>query len=218
MNKMKRITALLLCLVLLCGIAPLAFAADGESQDFDFKKILSKRDGYEYDKFEKQWSWYKAYVREYSDAKVVIGMEAWGEDGGPNPDYMELYVKVLDEKGKKLWTVESVEFLLNDDVYSYKSMFQGNDSSSVVLGEDGQLLMKAIAENDGSDVSAKITADDGRNITLNLSKDKFTKTLKEFCRVALKYDFYGYSVGQSYANMSESMFPLTINGEVPEMG
>ena len=52
MNKMKRITALLLCLVLLCGIAPLALAADGESQDFDFKKILSKRDGYDYDKFE----------------------------------------------------------------------------------------------------------------------------------------------------------------------
>ena len=114
--------------------------------------------------------------------------------------------------------LESVEFLLDDDVYSYKSMLQGSDSSSAVLGEDGQLLMKAMAENDGSDVSAKITADDGRNITLNLSKDKFTKTLKEFCRVALKYDFYGYSVGQSYANMSESMFPLTINGEVPEMG
>lgn len=215
---MKRITALLLCLVLLCGIAPLAFAADGEGQDFDYKTILSKRDGYEYDKFEKKWSWYKAYVREYSDAKVVIGMQAWGEDGGPNPNYMELYVKVLDEKGKKLWTVESVEFLLDDDVYSYKSMLQGTDTSSAALGEDGQLLMKAIAANDGSDVSVKITADDGRNITLNLSKDKFTKTLKEFCRVALKYDFYGVSVGKSIASMSEAMFPLTINGEVPEMG
>ena len=97
-------------------------------------------------------------------------------------------------------------------------MLQGSDSSSAVLGEDGQLLMKAMAENDGSDVSAKITADDGRSITLNLSKDKFTKTLKEFCRVALKYDFYGFSVGKSTASMSEAMFPLTINGEVPEMG
>ncbi len=215
---MKRFTALLLCLVLLCGIAPLAFAADSDGQVFDYKKILSKREGYNYDKFEKTWSWYKAYTREYSDATVVIGMEAWGEDGGPNPDYMEMYVKVLDEKGNKLWTVESTEFLLNDDVYSYKSMLQGNDTSSVALGENGVLLMKAIAENDGSDVSVKITADDGKSITLNLGKDKFVKTLKEFCRVALKYDFYGLSVGQDTANMSEVMFPLTINGEIPGMG
>ena len=77
--------------------------------------------------------------------------------------------------------------------------------------------MKAMAENDGSDVSAKITADDGRSITLNLSKDKFTKTLKEFCRVALKYDLYGLSVGKDTAAMGEIMFPLTINGEIPEM-
>lgn len=214
---MKRITALFLCLVLLCGIAPLAFAADSEGQDFDYQRILSKREGYEYDKFEKTWSWYKAYVREYSDARVVIGMEAWGEDGGPNPDYMELYVKVLDEKGKKLWTVESVDFLLNDDVYSYKSMLQGSDSSSVVLGEKGALFMKAVAENDGSDVSVKITSDEGRSITLNLGKDKYTKTLKEFCRVALKYDLYGLSVGKDTAAMGEIMFPLTINGEIPEM-
>ena len=211
----KRMIALLLCFVTILAIAPMSFAANQD--EFDYKKVLSKRSGYSYDKFDKYWTWYKAYSREYSDATVVVGLQAYGESGGSNPEYMTLYAKVMNKKGNKMMTVSALDFVLDDDVYSYKAMQEGDNSSSVMLGENGQLFLQALADCEGTDAAVKITMNDGRSISLGMSKEKFTKTLKEFARVATKYDFWGYTSAewQLTADYYESLYPLTINGKEP---
>lgn len=54
---MKRFLAVLMLVVMMCGCVGLA-----EEQKFDYT-VLEKLDGYSYDKFEKAWSYYGAYVK-----------------------------------------------------------------------------------------------------------------------------------------------------------
>lgn len=66
---MKRFLAVLMLVVMLCGCVGLA-----EEQKFDYT-VLEKLEGYSYDKFEKTWSYYGAYAKKYSDARLVIGIQ-----------------------------------------------------------------------------------------------------------------------------------------------
>lgn len=209
---MKRIISLLLVTIFLLSLAPYSFAA---SNEFDFKSVLGNRDGYEYDKFDKFWSFYKAYIESYSDAYVVIGMKAWGVDGGSALDYTELYVKILDRNGDTLHIPEAIDFLIGDDLYSYEEMLEGSSSSAVSLSQDGLLLIQALADCDPSDVSVKIWWD-GSYITIDLDSSQLKSTLVEFCRVYTKYNIWDYCDDPDTNNMYESLYPLSINGEYIE--
>lgn len=70
---MKRFLAVLMLVVMMCGCVGLA-----EEQKFDYT-VLEKLDGYSYDKFEKTWSYYGAYAKKYSDARLVIGIQVDGD-------------------------------------------------------------------------------------------------------------------------------------------
>lgn len=206
---MKRIISLLLVLVLIFTIIPCAFA----EKKFDYKEVLGNRDGYSYDKFEKRWEYYRAYVEKYSDARVVIGIKAWGEDGGSNLDYTEMYVKVMDTNGKQLHEVESIDFLIGDDMYSYESMWQGDNCSSVVLGEQGLLFIKAMAECEPEDVTIRIGLDSG-SLTIDPKNSELKDTLRKFCRVYVKNNIWDYCVNTDFCEMMEMIYPLSINGEL----
>ena len=223
---MKKLIALLLAIILVCGMLPAAFAEGSaeepaeesteEAAAFDYVKLMSKRDNYKYDKKNKSWSWNQSYVKKYYDANVTLLMKVQGEKDGPNPAYTKLYVKVLDKDGNKKWTVESLDFLVGEDVYSYQAMDRSGDYSCVLLGEQGQQLMAALAESDGENVSVRITAEDGNSKLIKLSQKSFTETLKEFCRVCQKYDIWGFSTDKDKAAESEQAFPLTINAATAE--
>lgn len=203
---MKKTLTILLAVVLLLSFIPTAFA-----DDFDFNAVLGSRNGYSYDKFTKTWKWYQAYVEEYSDGNVVIGMDCTGENGSSNPVMTTIYAKVLDTNGNTMRTVKSIAFLIGDDLYSYESLLERDSSSTTLLGEQGQLLIKAIAECNSSNVAVKIRTDKG-DLTFDLNSTELTNTLKEFCRVYTKYNIWDYYTDTSLSENFEKAFPLSVNG------
>jgi len=208
---MKKVLSLLLALVMILSLAPSAFAV----KEFDYQTAFGSKDGFSYDKFTKTWSYYEAFVKPYTDAYVIIGITIWGEDGGPNPDYTNLYVKVLDEKGNNdnSWTIKGLTLSIDDTLYSYKSMYEGDTSSSVVLGEKGQKLINAIANCDYHNVSAQLDTNRG-TITFGLDSTELKTTLYWFCQDYIKKGVWDFSVGTSIAEASEALYPLYIDGKL----
>ena len=204
---MKKVISMVMEFVRVFSFATTVFA-----DEFDYKTVLGSRSGYDYDKFDKHWSYYQAYVEHYNDGDVVIGISAWGVKGGSNLDDTELYVKVLDTNGEPMWTVESIAFLVGEDLYSYSSMSEGSTSSTVFIGKNGQALIKALADCDPSDVAVKIESNKGSYLTIDLDAAELTRTLKEFCRVYSKYNMFDYSDDTTFLEYAELMYPLYING------
>ena len=203
---MKKIVAVLVAVILFLSFIPSAFA-----DDFDYNSVLGSRNGYSYDKFTKTWKWYQAYVEEYRDGNVVIGMDCTGENGSSNPTLTTIYAKVLDNNGDNMRTVKSIAFLIGDDLYSYDSLLNTDFSSTTILGAQGQLLIKAIAECNASDVAVKIGTDKG-DLTIEFNSTELTNTLKEFCRVYTKYNIWDYYTDRSLSEDFEKAFPLSVNG------
>lgn len=203
---MKKIVAVLVAVILVLSFIPSAFA-----DDFDYNSVLGSRNGYSYDKFTKTWKWYQAYVEEYRDGNVVIGMDCTGENGSSNPTLTTIYAKVLDNNGDNMRTVKSIAFLIGDDLYSYDSLLNTDFSSTTILGAQGQLLIKAIAECNASDVAVKIGTDKG-DLTIEFNSTELTNTLKEFCRVYTKYNIWDYYTDRSLSEDFEKAFPLSVNG------
>ena len=203
---MKKIVAVLVAVILVLSFIPSAFA-----DDFDYNYVLGSRNGYSYDKFTKTWKWYQAYVEEYRDGNVVIGMDCTGENGSSNPTLTTIYAKVLDNNGDNMRTVKSIAFLIGDDLYSYDSLLNTDFSSTTILGAQGQLLIKAIAECNASDVAVKIGTDKG-DLTIEFNSTELTNTLKEFCRVYTKYNIWDYYTDRSLSEDFEKIFPLSVNG------
>ena len=103
---MKRFLAVLMLVVMMCGCVGLA-----EEQKFDYT-VLEKLDGYSYDKFEKTWSYYGAYAKKYSDARLVIGIQVDGDKDSVLA--VQFYAKAVDNKNETYSMVEEVSILADD--------------------------------------------------------------------------------------------------------
>ena len=202
---MKKFVCLMMAVMVVLSIFAGCVSAEGT---FDYT-VLSKLDGYEYDKFTKCWSYYAAYRETYSDAYVIIGMKIYGEDGGANPEYAECYVKILDKSGNSLRTVDSITFLVDDTLFTYETMMPGETASSVIIGEQSVELIKALAK--ATSVSVKIGHNRG-NTTIDLDQSEFESTLKSFCKTWVRYDFYKYvsEDNMNWIRSVESWMPLEI--------
>lgn len=203
---MKKAISILLVIVMVLAFLPSAFAAD-----FDYQKVLGSKSNYSYDKFNKSWKYYEAYVKNYSDGCIIIGMDVSSEDGGSNPIMTSIYAKILDNNGNNMQTVTSLAFLIGDDLYSYDSLMEMDTSSTTLLGEQGQLLIKALAECDATKVAVKVGSNRG-DITIDMDSSELTKTLKEFCSIYTKNNIWDYYTDKSLTETLEAMYPLYING------
>ncbi len=204
---MKKITIILLVIVLICSIIPTAFA-----EDFDYQTVLGSRSGYSYDKFDKTWSYGQVYVEKFNDGDVAIGMRVDGEDGGNNPSMTQIFAAIRDKNGDVMVPVSSLTFLIGDDLYEYSSLAELDTSSATLLGEEGQLLIKALADCNASDVAVKVGTNKG-DIPIDLNSTQLTNTLKEFCRVYTKYNIWNYTADTTLTDNFETMNPLYVNGE-----
>ncbi len=208
---MKKVLSLLLALVMILSFAPSAFAV----KEFDYQTAFGRKDGFSYDKFSKTWSYYDAYVERYTDAYVIIGMTIWGEDGGSNPDFTELYVKVLDEKGRNdpAWTIKGITFSIDDTLYSYKTMYESDTASSIVLGEKGQKLIKAFAYCDYHNAAVQIETNRG-TVSFDMNSTELKTTLYELCNDYINKGVWDFSVGTNIAEAAEALYPLYIDGKI----
>ena len=144
---------------------------------------------------------------------IIVGIQTGSESNESAPSLTTLYVKIVDKSGNKLYEAESVEFLIGDDMYSYKTMLPTDTSSMVVIAEQGQLLLEAIANSNVSDVAIRIGIKNRGNMTLEDLDSSEYNELKEFCKVYIKYNLWDYCKDKDTVNGYEELFPLYINGE-----
>ena len=202
----KVISMMLVAVLLLCS-CPVAFADD----DFDFEEVLGEKDGYEYDKFDKTWT-YAAYTsKKITDGCVVIAMVTGNEEYNPNPIGSGLYFGVTDKDlNNVVANAISVDFLIGEDVYSYKSLIEG----AVVIGPKAQWLTEALVTADIEDIAIRVTTEDTHYDFDAIEYEWFDEFL-DACRIFNEY-FVKYYEGDETIAAFEESYPLTINGKTVE--
>lgn len=135
---MKKIFALILVAIMLFSIGS-AFA-DGEQFDPSF---FTGKSGYEYDKFNKSWSYYKAYSKQYSDACVVIGINCMGDTDGVESHF---YCWIRDAQNRTvLDSVNEIWVMVGNDVYHMSYVYEGQTDSTFMLGPNAKEMIKAMS-------------------------------------------------------------------------
>lgn len=213
--------AILMAFILCVSFSVFAYAENDKQEErvsnihdepigeFDYS-VLQNLSGYEYDKFDKYWSYQDAYDEAYSDADIIIGIALFGENGGNNLEEAKLYTKVIDKKGEKLMTVKSMDFLIDDVLYSYHDMptEDGTMAGSVVLYDTGYELVKAFAE--AKEVSVKLSFYGDKSISFDMDQTQFSQTLQEVCKNIIKYNIWDYYISNWLIGSLESTWDLTI--------
>ncbi len=204
---MKKAISIILVFVLMFSVVPFASA----ETKFDYQSVLGSREGYEYNRQSQSWSYYRAYVYTYADAIVIVGMEVYSDEGESNPGITDLYCRIQANNGEKLADVTSIEFNIDGDLYAYNTMYQGSWSSSVPLGEKGEILMEALRDCDYHKLGIKLSADNGYSYNIEITPSRFKNTLMEFCRIYLKYNIGSYLTND--LSELEDYYALEINGK-----
>ena len=203
---MKKLVAIMLTLTLIMGVGSALGEVLGEFSISDYENAPN----YDYDKFDKEWSCYGAYSKEYNDAYVVIGLECFGTANGVN--CVELYCWVRDENNKNvLYDVQSIDILIGDMLYSFDDMYVDETSSWVLLGEDSKPLIEAMASTDAADI--RLSYKTG-SLTYELSGNDYSTTLKPIAEILKKNNTIDFSLmGESAetVRICEELFPITIS-------
>lgn len=197
---MKRFLSLLMLVVMMCGCVGLA-----EEQKFDYT-VLEKLDGYSYDKFEKTWSYYGAYVKEYSDASLVIGIQVEGDKDSVQA--VIFYAKAVDNKNETYSMVKEVSVLADDTLITCKLMQTDGEQATLVLAPNADAL-QAIAN--AKEISFKVKMKAG-NITLEPTMEELADliaVIKTIC----EYNILSYSTNFGYDRATiqnlEENYPIT---------
>lgn len=197
---MKRFLSLLMLVVMMCGCVGLA-----EEQKFDYT-VLEKLDGYSYDKFEKTWSYYGAYVKEYSDASLVIGIQVEGDKDSVQA--VIFYAKAVDNKNETYSMVKEVSVLADDTLITCKLMQTDGEQATLVLEPNADAL-QAIAN--AKEISFKVKMKAG-NITLEPTMEELADliaVIKTIC----EYNILSYSTNFGYDRATiqnlEENYPIT---------
>lgn len=196
---MKRIITALLALLLLG-----THACYAETVAFDHE-ILSNLDGYKYDKFEKSWSYYGAYLKEYSDATIVIGVDARGNK--TSVEEISIYAWIRDEYNKETYSeVKEVMILADDHLITCPMIVLETQSGNMITPQSNEVL-RLIAESE--ELAFKITFKTG-SITLEPSAED----VAEF-QTAAK-NIYTYNLvsackfDSETLELIERLYPITI--------
>ena len=217
-SSLFKAISILLVFALCLSFTPLAMAEDSEEKESNIKAepvgefdytVLQYSKGYNYDKFAKSWSYYAGYDKEYSDADILIAIKLFGEDGGNNLEEADLYAKVVDKQGKSIKTVKSLDFLIDDVMYSINNMPapDGTMAGSTFLYDTGYELIKALAN--AKSVSVKLSYYDGGNTILDLTYYDFAE-LQELCKNVVKYKIWDYYIPNFMLAIMESASDFTI--------
>lgn len=166
---MKRILVLLAVLIIVCTNTCFA-----EVAQFDHK-VLSELDGYSYDKFEKSWTYHGAYLMQYTDATVVIGVQASGNNEYLEPVY--IYAWVRDVNNVKVYSVVKKLMILADDTLITCSMMEFDASSGAFITSSTNEVLNIIGN--AKEISFKVVLESG-SVTLEPSAEE----VKDFITAA----------------------------------
>lgn len=166
---MKKYTAFILALFLLFSFS-ISFA---EEDQFD-SSFFKGKSGYEYDKFDKSWSYFKAFSKQYRDAYVVIGLNCSEE----NNEYLSnFYCWIRDAQNRTvLDSVNEIWIMVGDDIYHMGYVYEGETSSSFFMGPNAKEMIKAMSL--ASSVTIRLGIERG-NMDFEIKGTEYSTTLKE---------------------------------------
>lgn len=200
---MKRMLSVLLVLVLVLLCGSLATAEQGK---FDHT-TLSELEGYEYDKFDKMWTYSGHYIKKYSDATVRLSLSAIGDN--ENVLMVSLGTKAVKTNGESYSVVSEVQFLTDDALVTCEMMPVEGEQYAIITLSDVEML-KIISEADSISIRIKMGAG---TITLEPTNEE----LQEFIQVATticEKNLIAYSTNLGYDESSmelvKAMYPITI--------
>ena len=182
------------------------------NESFDYEALLSSKEGFSYDKFDKKWKWSMACSKIWTDAKMFIGIQAISTEGGEQLNETSLYIKCVDNNGNVIKHAQAVDFSIDGTTYSYKKMLVSDESGMVALGENGNLLIEALAFCDASTVSVRVKMEDN-TYTFDLDPSNLTWTLKDYCRSYLELNLWSYCSNREQMAKWEEQYPLTVDGQ-----
>ncbi len=196
---MKKVVILLLVFVLVLGLVSTSLATS-----FDYNK-LQDLEGYKYDKFTKTWSYYEAYVKEYSDARIIIGLRVDGDASTISGPPM-MYIKILDNYGKLLYAASNVYYLIGDKLYQFEGLMEADDLAFCFLGTIGQEFISDLSS--AAELSVKVEFE-YKTITFDITSADLKKTLQLFAKTIVTNDMYSYIDDTSFV-----MYDLLFNAAV----
>ncbi len=201
--------SLMLIIALSFGVFQSAYAIE----DFDHAGILGDDDGYKYDRFSKSWTYICGAEMEIGkDNYIVIAMKTFSEDYGPNPEHTLLYVFRANTKGTiEPVPVDSIDFLIGEDIYSFKTLLDNDGASYVVLGERAQWFTEAIVSTDIKNIAIRVTIK-GVNYDYEASDYEDFVFFQQGCNLFNEY-FVNYYKNDTTIQKYEKMTPLSINGK-----
>lgn len=140
---MKKIISIVLCILLLLVTTTSCLAST--TTEKPLKSSFEKLNGYEIDKFTKEWSYFQAWDHQYSDAYINIGLQVIGNDEDQMPPV--LYCWIRDENNREvIQPVNKILFLIGDDLYTFDNVLEMDTMSSAILGEQAKEFLEALAK------------------------------------------------------------------------
>lgn len=166
--------------------------------------VLKNLTGYKYDKFEKSWSYYGAYSKEYSDAYVVIGIQASGTTA--DGIVCHFYAWVRDENNyKPLKNIVGLMILADDNLIDC-TMAVSDSSSVCMITPESEEALNYIANS--KDLTFRLVFDYGNAMTF----EPTAAQAKEF-KAAAK-NIYKYHLPQqldpAMASLFDTLYPIII--------
>ena len=204
MNKLVCI----IVLIFICSLFIPSFAETSPApQTFDYK-VFENLKGYSYDVFDKEWKYFGAYTKMYTDAFLVLGIYAAGPKEGVND--IQLYFWIRDQKNEEVtYPIKAIDIMIDDVIYSYSSVISTNTGSCVVLGENSKQLVEAISKANSMTVRFKLSMN---NFTLELDKNDI-HDLATAAKNLIEYNVWDYITKESVFTfkLAEALCPFTIS-------
>lgn len=206
---MKKLVLLLTVLMLCFSCASaLAVTAAGDAvvefEPFDHT-VLKKLPGYEYDKFEKYWSYYGACSKKYSDAYIVIGIQADEDTTYEGGVFCQLYCWFRDENNRNtLYDIDEL-MILADDTLITCQMKVGTNDSYVMITPESEEVLKLIAE--AKSLTFRLCYGSRYTTIEPTAEDR--REMQAVAKNMMKYNMIDYC-DPAFANWSALQYPITI--------
>ena len=186
---MKRICAILLAFTLIFVLAVPAFAAENSAEGeavFD-SSVFESSGLYKYDKFEKTWHITGWYEHDYNDGSyVLVGSLLYSDyvDYGWGPEFR---VVSYDGERDEYEKVNGFYALVDDTLYSFPALFDGNTNGYVFGGNVAREFLKSLST--AKEVAFKFDVTSGKGNTYSFSIDNVdTEKLDELIEISKLFE------------------------------
>ena len=183
---MKKYISLLIA-VIICCYCSIIIAEDATPQ-FD-ASLYERIPGYVYDKFNKDWNFCAFYLKQYSNATIVVGFNLAGDfERVYRLPRLYAYYRDADDS-KIIEPITGIQILAGENVYTAEKMQDGGNYSYIDLdSRQGKALLRDMSEVNG--ISVKLI-NNLRNLTLEIEDGDYL-TLKTTAQLLIENNPWPY--------------------------